>query len=349
MAESTLSTTLDDIRDRLIRVMFRAGTDYDTAPADDRKVVDFAIRSGLRQFYAPPPLPGERIPHVWSFLYPEKTISVYAAITLTNSGLQTAGSTLDVTGTPFLNDQGGAFATGDFSPHVDQTIKFTTSGNLYTITSVTDSDTVEVSPNLKTADLTDALKSTLLAGDYSFPDDFGQLEGTRLTFDATTSYPPIVVTSDDRIRRLRMDNRNIATFRPSLANVRPRVSAHGTTGQRFELVLWPNPDATYLLHYRFLVLVDDLTNVAHYPLAHMLHHETVMAACLSVAESMVEHPPRRRFHHDLFMERLAASVMLDRAQAPASLGMSVDPLGGESFSRLDQLQNVSVNNVTYPT
>lgn len=45
---------------------------------EQRNVVDMLIEQGLQQFYYPPPLPGQKIAHTWSFLNPFLEMAVYS-------------------------------------------------------------------------------------------------------------------------------------------------------------------------------------------------------------------------------------------------------------------------------
>lgn len=78
MAESTLSLAYSDIR---TTVSFRAGYSRDVSAlsAAEAAQVDDIIKSGLRQFYYPPPVGGVR--HNWSFLKPTMSLVLYAEVT----------------------------------------------------------------------------------------------------------------------------------------------------------------------------------------------------------------------------------------------------------------------------
>ena len=50
------------------------------------------------------------------------------------------------------------------------------------------------------------------------------------------------------------------------------------------MYLWPTPDSTYTLSYRYKALVAKLTSAAPYPLGGQAHAQTIEAACLAIAE-----------------------------------------------------------------
>lgn len=55
------------------------GWDAGTWTVEERRRVDMVIHSGLRQFYTPPPLPGEKHGHEWTFLRPVTTLATVAS------------------------------------------------------------------------------------------------------------------------------------------------------------------------------------------------------------------------------------------------------------------------------
>ena len=87
MAESTLSTTLTDIR--LAITHFMGTPAYASLSADEKAVADLVLKRGLRQFYFPPPeivQSGNRTgvslpPHEWSFLKPITELDLIGSYT----------------------------------------------------------------------------------------------------------------------------------------------------------------------------------------------------------------------------------------------------------------------------
>lgn len=74
MPESTLSISYTDLRRAVGRFL---GYAEDAAAWDDREAADVeeAIRSGVRTFYSPPMVTGDRVPHQWSFLRPRAALT----------------------------------------------------------------------------------------------------------------------------------------------------------------------------------------------------------------------------------------------------------------------------------
>lgn len=75
MAESTLSLVRADLRNA---VSWYLGFNPVAASAssDQQTIIDRCVDSGLRAFYSPVPLPGERVMWMWSFMQPEFTIGL---------------------------------------------------------------------------------------------------------------------------------------------------------------------------------------------------------------------------------------------------------------------------------
>jgi hypothetical protein len=160
--------------------------------------------------------------------------------------------------------------------------------------------------------------------DYPMPDDFGGMEG-EMTFDADEGWTPIPQTGEGKIRDLRQ--LNTASGRPQLTALRPISAAtSGEEGQRFELMVWPTPDAEYTLYYKYRAFPRKLDATRPFPLGGMMHSEALKASCLAVAELEVN--DSKGEHWASFIERLATSVMQDReAMTPETLGYNADGAG----------------------
>jgi hypothetical protein len=153
--------------------------------------------------------------------------------------------------------------------------------------------------------------------DYDLPDSFGSIMGT-LTFSADTGYAPIVICSENVIRKyLSQDD---SSSRPLYAAIRPKThSASRTQGQRFEILFYPTPDDAYTLSYRYRVLPDALSASNIYPWGGETHSETILASCLAVAELQKDRV--KGVMYEEFRQQLLASVEADRKQAPDTLGV----------------------------
>ena len=367
MATVTLDVTIADLRNELTR-FFTAGRTYSASTATG-KDVDAAISRGLRKFYTPPILPGDRVAHIWSFLYPAATIRVFGDLTGTATTSPWNTTALKDTAADDVNNIGFFVGTrGDGLDLIGQliSIKDVSAGTTFTtddatppiqttVSGVTDKENIvstKTFSNTPSSSTTDTYIITV-DGNYILPKDFGGIVGPTISFEATTGFAPIEITSESRINRLRQDNRVTQTFRPRLAAVRP-ISVSGalaTPGQQWELMLWPIPDNVYTLHYRYLVAVESIVEspdvTTNRPPGGMFHGETIMASCLAIAETMLEPAPSVRRREEAFMERLAASVSLDRQlTTPDTLGIAGDATGLPLVTAA-RLQTLSYNGISY--
>lgn len=181
--------------------------------------------------------------------------------------------------------------------------------------------------------------------DYDLPDAFGYIDG-ELTFAASDNQGgPLKKVGEGQIRVWREAGGDDSGV-PSFYAVRPKSATAGTTGQRWELLLWPTPDAIYTLSYKYAALAGAISTGSPYPLGGMSHAETVLQSCLAVAEmrDMGVHGPE----WEGFIDRLRTSVSLDRSHAPEYFGFCGDPgIVSQERSRIDGY--VSYNSVNYPT
>lgn len=83
-----------------------------------------------------------------------------------------------------------------------------------------------------------------------------------------------------------------------------------TTGQRFEMLVFPTPDTAYTVNYRYNIAPDDVTSSATYPHGGPQHAETFMLACVAKAELIVKGEPGP--NTAAFQQQLAASIIMDR-------------------------------------
>lgn len=289
MSESTLSLQREDLLKEV--AYYRGWTRAVPTDAGKLATCEADVRAGLRRFYFPPPIAG-RV-HEWSFLKPPAELSTGVSATAASG---TTGTTLVAAANTFTSYMVGAVVT------------FTATGNTYTIDTVTDDTTVELTAALDSEDedVSDAFTVTGY-GIFSLPDDFGYLL-EPLNFTDGQLKGNVRVTGESQIRT-KWAHETLLSY-PQLAHAR---FAYATTGQRGELLLWPKPDAIYTLHYRYGVLPDALTST-YYPYGGMQHAETIKAACLAEAEVHVDGQPGA--WEVRFQERLAASMIADNQNVP---------------------------------
>jgi hypothetical protein len=304
VAESTLAVSLTELRSEVGRFLGH-GRDYASIAADPKLTVDACIHRGLRQFYFPPPLPNETKSHEWSFLSPIRSLTTQAPYA--------TGTITIVAGVVTLS--GGTWpswaASGELVYNgVAATVNTRDSGTQLTL----DDTSLAVAAGTS---------YQLVLAVQSLPDDFGGLAAGGFTWPASTGRDSIPVTSIGLLMQHRQSN-GVQVGRPCEAAI--VVDAKSTsTGTRWSVAWNPVPDAAYILSYRMNVLMDTLvatTNI--YPVGGSTHGETILESCLSIAETYA--PDRRSsLHMQMFMQRLAASVALDRQLgAPDTLGYNGD-------------------------
>jgi hypothetical protein len=355
MAEADLSVFMSDLMEEVNRFLFgdRSAANAGTAQGDD---VRSAINRGIRQFLYPSPLRGETSSHRWSFLQTWSTLSVFSDQTGTHTSDPGTGTTLTDTAANFL-----VGVNSDGQELVGQVVTTTgTDGTTYTntVASVTDGTNLEVTAAFDASIAVTNAYSIAVDGDYFLPDDFGGIRG-HLTFQTRTGYPAIPVTSIDRVKRYRMDTRHTRLFRPRMAAVRPSTIVTETASEgiaestRFELMLWPIPDTAYTLEYRYDHLLDrprgadESGTHPRIPAGGLVHSETIMASCLAIAEEYGDTPATK--YRELFAQRLAASVSLDRQMNQAEVVGYNDDTSDMSGRRVEPyLDVVTVGGIQYP-
>lgn len=240
MAESTLTykywEALDDVSDFLGH-----GTAH--TDADNLARVRDVVEKGYRMFLVPPPLPRYG-GHRWSFLSPR------AELTLRTQ--KESGDASGVLVTKTLTDSNAEFLA--YGVEAGDTIQMSldggTTNEAEVIASVT-SDTVLVLEDAPAGgDDTYTYYVDDQAWQYPLPDDFGALVGEP-NVEGSGWYAPIPIRGEGVIRRLRA--RGDVAGRPQVMAVRPR-SFSREVGQRWELLVWPDPDSDHTVLYRYDVL-----------------------------------------------------------------------------------------------
>lgn len=169
------------------------------------------------------------------------------------------------------------------------------------------------------------MKLTVAAGASltPLPPDFGGLEGDIQILTDGTVYRPLPVSTRLRGYQAEAPSR---TGSPMLVEIEPAPSGTAGMHQRQLLRVWPVPDAAYTFQFRYYVLPGYLTEDAPYALGGAAHAETVRAAVLKAAEEFLDDDSRT--WAKAFQERLAASIIIDRANKPQHLGYNADRSDG---------------------
>ncbi len=315
MAESTLSLDYVALMNFVSRFL-GYGDDYTALSAGDSTIVDTTVQSGYRQFLFPPPAGGQ--PHSWTFLKPVTTIVAWSDIAAV-AGTTVSQSTPASGGVTILTAEQASFYPTMIGKSIviDATDPADEGVGTFVISGYTSSTVITVTGDADAASTdTFAIASN---GDYQLPDDFGAIEG-NLTFEPDITLSTIPIVGESQIRQMRQWN--TSTGIPRIAAIRPK-SSDGSDGQRFELMLQPEPSTNYTLSYSYEALINKLTTTYKYPLGGMAHAETIKESCLAAAEALEDDNPGS--HNGLFMQRLATSIRHDNvANTPEYLGYNSD-------------------------
>jgi hypothetical protein len=324
VAESTLSLTYARLRRECGRV-----ADWNRDPSqwtsDETTDIADCIATGINWFYHPPPQPGEFRSHVWSFLNPKELLTLNAPYS-TGTIEVAAGVVTLTTGTFPAWAAAGHLRIG--------TVLYSVATRTNDTEIVLDDTTVTVAAGSS---------YELVRFEYELPDDFGGVNG-RLFYrpdSSTLTTYEIKKTSDASLEeQLRQ---NAQANRPFLYAVREiEFDGSGSEGQRFEIVLWPIPDAAYVIEIPYVHLPYALSSTYTFPLGGQIHSETILEACLAAVELKLLDNPRGP-HRERFEELLKASIQRDRTLfSPDTLGVE---RGAPSDTRV--LRRSSVEDITF--
>jgi len=170
---------------------------------------------------------------------------------------------------------------------------------------------------------TKKIKTVANVGNYDLPDVFASMDGP-LTYVSSHGWrAPIKIVGESQIRGMQ----NILRYgQPTHAAIRPKENlGTGYTGQRFELILYPIPNAEFELEFRCRINPEAMStfNPANtYPPGGSIHGSTIVASCLAAAEEKNNGGKGPKWER--FIERLVASIDADLEQAPESLGVNRD-------------------------
>lgn len=151
---------------------------------------------------------------------------------------------------------------------------------------------------------------------YSLSDNFGGLIGD-LTYPSPkpaqrgiTGQNRVAIIAEMQIRTVLAGNSKQGA--PAYCAVRPLMpDAGGTGGTRWQLVIYPIPDAAYTLNYAYQTIPEKVSLANPYPVGGAVHAETILESCLACAESR-DDDNATTHHQTLFTGLLAQSVRLDK-------------------------------------
>jgi hypothetical protein len=161
--------------------------------------------------------------------------------------------------------------------------------------------------------LVKVLSVTLAAddSDYTLADDFGGFVDNELYYaTADDKWSPVRMVGVEDILHYQMLDQPMQLTQSYYGAVNPKTSDL-SSGQRFELLLYPTPTATLTLKGRYYSNPEVLDDDAEYPLGGQPHAQTLMQACLAAAEINSDGGgPGTQY--GLFQTMLAKSIAHDR-------------------------------------
>lgn len=310
MAESTLAALYSTLRSR---IGIKAGYTGTSSNWDSTQTSHIAniLDSGIRQAYFPPALPGETVPHRWSFMTPTTTLDLFPSYSEDSTRLVNTATVNNAV----TNNTGTTF----YPAMVGRTI--TINSVDYTVASYVSATEIRLSsdPGNQTGK-----QWSITGGDYRLSDDFGQLVGDRIHFASDIGYSSMPVVSEPYIRQRRAVDFSGSGI-PTYAAIIPAAPFSTSDGQRFDLIVYPIPGQVYTMNFKYHVLPNQLAS-DHRIYGGTPHAELFISSCLAACEKYFD--DRRGVEWDDFLIRLQASVAYDRRNAPPTLGpMLGGPVG----------------------
>jgi len=308
LAESTLSLVRDDLR-KAVGNMLGAGIDLSAWKGDFPTRVDMCVDIGCRNVYEPAIQPGEMHAHIWSFMQPTLTSfdinATYSTGTVrivagavTGSGTTfpnwAASGELVIDGIPYSVATRG----GDTSLTLDDTGVTAAAGTSYVLRQV----------------------------DYALPDLFGGFRGDLYLGGSSSVIGQTLqrLPYDGPGSILELRNGETADYSAQPVNyaVFP-ADQTGTSGQRWNLAIWPISDSAYTISGVYTINPYQLTSTYTYPMGGLPLAECLREACMAAAE--LEFKGEAGIHTAMFAQRLRTAISFDRQMSnPGNLGQNLD-------------------------
>ena len=300
MAESGLSLGYTELSQR---VGFYLGYGRTTLNWSAGQLVEIneVVQSGVRRVYYPPAVQGVQPGFEWSFLRPSIATLITNPIYSTGTITVVAGVVTLVTGVwPAWAAQG--------------TLKI---GTTWYEIETRDSDE-QITLTEAGVDEDALTEYQIVNRDYDLPDDFGRLYGDIKHNSDNLRYN-IQVISNGGIYSMRSSYVN--SGEPAYASVQYKVSDL-QEGQRHQLMLYPDPDAAYVLSYKYERYSGEISDSYPYPLGGMKFSELYLESCLSVAEQ--NYNDEVGIHTSSYQRLLIDAVSRDEKQGAQQFGFVGD-------------------------
>lgn len=167
-----------------------------------------------------------------------------------------------------------------------------------------------------------ALDITDGTANYDLPDGFGGFFDPELSFSAADNqFWPVKNTSVPMILQSRQYANLTAAIQPTLFAVNAKTPT-GSTGQRFEILLFPTPIADGTLNGSYYANPDATTDALPYAQGGAIHSETLLTSCLAAAE--LERDKKSGPLKVEYNEALAKSLAHEKSTGPKHFGYNAD-------------------------
>lgn len=162
-----------------------------------------------------------------------------------------------------------------------------------------------------------------IGNDYAeLPDDFGGFTSRIYISEESPRRPwSIPLTTPEKVAQEHVRTPN-SSGAPIIAAEFIDKSTTIDRGQRSKLYVFPTPDSAYTMRAEYTYLPDVLTGAYPYPPGGSQHAELFRAAVLAAAELHLD--DTRGVRWESFMERLTASMAVDRPRKGQTLGYNGD-------------------------
>lgn len=259
--------------------------------SDQTTDIEDCIHDGLNEVYSA---------HSWSFFRPVKE--------LTTTAPYSTGTITIASGVVTLS--GGTFPS------------WAANGVLELDDEYYDVDTRDGDTQITLEDtsVTEATSSSYELGrhEYDMPTGFEDIAGNELHYEPGQSdfYPPIRRRHDSQIRSWRQDDPY--NDRPIYFSVRT-AEFDPTVGSRRNLVLYPTPDAAYVIKVPMYLRWTMIDSTNEYPVGGERISQLILEACLAAAEDNFDEENKR--HRDRYEKLLPSAIAMDmEITSPTSLG-----------------------------
>jgi len=156
-------------------------------------------------------------------------------------------------------------------------------------------------------------------------DCVGTGANVNLYYGPDTNNGPLKQVNSEYIMNLEQNQNSLHVGKPAMYSIAPATWPidKGVAEQEFHVQIYPWADSGITLYGDMRLNPDGMSDDNDIPLGGTTHYETIVASCLAIAEEFGDTPSSK--YRELFMQRLSASIMMDRTgMYPSILGYNGD-------------------------